>query len=807
MTTVGPPAYRRSGGGRDVRLVRWRSVVRTTRLALLIALAAACFGPDEARGQSRPVQPVLRAGVIGLGWPPYVAPSMLRGDEDSLVAAAEASIRAGRPWRATQMLAPVLRNASNRTPRAVLVAARAASAWEGWGEVVRLLLGEPRLDSVFDGEGHALLARAALATNRRDLDSVALDHAQRAVAASPNSHARAGRLVVLARAFARVGQNDSARVVWERAALSAPRVADWLLLRSARLTPSPPDRQVLFAQLTTDVARGRKPWIEAEARERFGDLPGAASLLDSLGARVEALRVRLSTPRGVEDRPAVRGELRAIVVSRSTSAAAREASALLDRFFSPLSAREQLAIARRAADVGPPSRAVAGFAAAFAAGLGTASDRYAYGRVLAALGRHDAAILQFQRAARSASLAGRARYQRARSLLRSGRPAESRSALRAIMRAEHDPASSASALFLLADLASDEGRDAAARAAFLELVRRHPASALAPRAAFRAAIIAYVHDSASRAASEFDVLRTFHARSSEALAATYWAGRAWQRAGDSARANHRWRRVLAREPYGYYAMLARARTRSQLPGLPAGVSVASNPGMDSAMARAALLEELGLVADARREYDHAEREARRSLSASLAAAAAFLAHDNGGRAIRLAAEALRHSPAPDAALYRLLYPLPYEETIRFESDAHDIDPALVAALIRQESSFVPLATSAVGARGLMQIMPAVGRQNAVARSAVAWSDALLYQPDVNVRLGTAHFAALLARYRDPARALAAYNAGESRVDRWARKPGASDAEVFVERIPYVETRDYVRIVLRNMTWYRRLYAL
>jgi soluble lytic murein transglycosylase len=45
------------------------------------------------------------------------------------------------------------------------------------------------------------------------------------------------------------------------------------------------------------------------------------------------------------------------------------------------------------------------------------------------------------------------------------------------------------------------------------------------------------------------------------------------------------------------------------------------------------------------------------------------------------------------------------------------------------------------------------------------------------------------------------------VDRWARKPGASDAEVFVERIPYVETRDYVRIVLRNMVWYRRLYAL
>ena len=107
----------------------------------------------------------------------------------------------------------------------------------------------------------------------------------------------------------------------------------------------------------------------------------------------------------------------------------------------------------------------------------------------------------------------------------------------------------------------------------------------------------------------------------------------------------------------------------------------------------------------------------------------------------------------------------------------------------------------------MQIMPAVGRRSTIARSANVWSDGLLYQPDVSLRLGTAHLAALLARYHDPARALAAYNAGESRVDRWTRKAGSPDSEVFVERIPYVETRDYVLSVLRNMTWCQRLYAL
>jgi soluble lytic murein transglycosylase len=269
----------------------------------------------------------------------------------------------------------------------------------------------------------------------------------------------------------------------------------------------------------------------------------------------------------------------------------------------------------------------------------------------------------------------------------------------------------------------------------------------------------------------------------------------------------RWHSVLAREPYGYYAMLARGRMVASLGTLPREGSVARDTAVDSAMARAALLEQLGLTDDARREYDSAERSARRSVETARATATAFWEHGLGNRAIRLAGEAFRRTAEPDITLYRLLYPLAYGETIRFESEAHRVEPALVAGLIRQESSFFPLATSRAGARGLMQIMPAVGRGSDIARSAHVWSDALLYQPDISLRLGTAHIASLLARYRDPARALAAYNAGEFRVDRWTRKPGASDVEVFVERILYVETRDYVRIVLRNMKWYQRLYAL
>jgi soluble lytic murein transglycosylase len=102
-------------------------------------------------------------------------------------------------------------------------------------------------------------------------------------------------------------------------------------------------------------------------------------------------------------------------------------------------------------------------------------------------------------------------------------------------------------------------------------------------------------------------------------------------------------------------------------------------------------------------------------------------------------------------------------------------------------------------------MPAVGRSIARARDFPLWNPALLSQPDVNIELGSSHLATLIDQYGPIEHVLAAYNAGGSRVARWREKEGASDPEVFVERIPYEETRDYVRIVLRNREFYRALY--
>jgi soluble lytic murein transglycosylase len=749
-----------------------------TKLLLLLA-ALACSRPSE----SAPV-PGARDVIVS---------------SDSSVLAAAAALGEGRAWRATELLAPALSDSARRSPEALLLGARAAAAWNGWSEVQRLLTRAPWLDTLHGGEGRVLLARAALERGERES---AVEHARLAVQSARGSRERGARLVLLARSYDRLDQRDSARAEYERAASLIPEASDWLRLRAAGVTDDSTTRAASFAALRSELARSRVRWTEALARERSGDTGGAARVYESLGARVAAVRLRLAGSPDSAGRLAARRELLAIVERRAGDA--RAAIELLDAHFAPLTPAEELAVARAA---GSTSRAAQAFSRALGAGVGTTRDRFDYATTLSRLGRDRDAVSQFARIA-TGPLAGRAAYQRARSLLRSGQGAAAITALQRVAHAHApDTAAAAPALFLLGDLASDSGNDTEARTRYRELVRRYPTSDFTPRARFRAALIALVAGDARTAARELDTLATLHPRASDALAAIYWSGRAWSAAGDTAAARERWRRIGEREPLSYYAMLA-ARRLGSAPWAPAA-SASIDPAVaavDSAMAHAALLEELGLTMEAGWEYDRIASSADSSPERALAVARAF--HDRGmpWRATALATRALSRGAPRDARTYRLLYPVAPEEVLLAESRAHGLDHALVAALIRQESGFNPRATSRVGAAGLMQLMPDVGRQIARSLDFPVWDRALLYQGDVNIRLGTMHLAALLKQYDDVTHALAAYNAGASRVTRWRRKAGTDDPELFVERIPFVETRDYVRIVLRNREMYRALYG-
>ena len=746
---------------------------------------------------------VLCSGDSCTGAPPSSDSMVVVRTADSTVVTACDELAQGRAWRATRTLEPVLADPVRRTPDVVLLAAAAAAEWQGWREVDALLNNQPWLDTLQAGQGRVLLARAALETGN---DSLARVHAEASVATAHDAAERARRFVILARALDRLMRVDSARASYLTAARGLPLIADWLALRAAALTPSAKSRAEMYDALTLPAARTRAPRVEAQTLERVThDLRAAAKAYAAVGEEVQALRLRSDAAVTSTQRAIVRNALLSIVQRAPGSGDAQQAIAVLDDRYSRLSPAANLVIARSLAISGPYPRAATSFKRAVAAGRASTRDRLTYATVLRRLDRHREAIVQLSRIKDRAS-APDADLLRARSLLELRRKAAAKSLLRSIpKRFPRDTAAAAGALYLLADLATDENRDAAARTAMLDVARRYPTSTLAASARFRAALIAYIHGKPRVAAIEFDTLAENYSRSAEALSAVYWGGRAWHRAGDKERAAVRWNQLLARDPLSYYAAQA-ARRLGEEPWAPTAMQDAFPrvPVVDSIFARADALTRLGMDAEARFEYDQALRDAGDSPPRLLATAGAFRNRAITTRSIQLGWRLIARGDR-DSRAYRLVYPISMGDALVAEARARRVDPALVAAIIRQESSFNPRATSGPGARGLMQVMPKIG--GAIARSLgyPYWSPELLYEPDVNLQIGVNHLRSMLSG-RPIVRALAAYNAGDGRVARWSRKAGTDDPEVFVERIPFAETRDYVRIVLRNRDLYRALYG-
>jgi len=154
-------------------------------------------------------------------------------------------------------------------------------------------------------------------------------------------------------------------------------------------------------------------------------------------------------------------------------------------------------------------------------------------------------------------------------------------------------------------------------------------------------------------------------------------------------------------------------------------------------------------------------------------------------------------------IWNLFYPVRHWKIISARAARTDVDPALILGLIRQESSFNEKARSPANARGLMQIIPSTGLRLARQAGIKGYRTDKLYQAETNIILGTNYLSSLIKRYGKLEFALAAYNAGGSRVDLWRKKFGDVDMPEFVEQIPFSETRGYVKQVLGN----RALYAL
>ena len=146
---------------------------------------------------------------------------------------------------------------------------------------------------------------------------------------------------------------------------------------------------------------------------------------------------------------------------------------------------------------------------------------------------------------------------------------------------------------------------------------------------------------------------------------------------------------------------------------------------------------------------------------------------------------------------RLWYPLRYEQIVRGHARNYDLDPALLAAVIYQESKFKASARSSSGAVGLMQLLPSTAEGIALHTGGTAFRVNDLYDPEINVRYGAWYLRHLIEKYGDEETALAAYNAGQDNVDRW-RRDGVG--------IQFPETRAYIKRVEELKRIYRNAYG-
>lgn len=730
-----------------------------------------------------------------------VGDELLISRGETLAERADSMVRAGHPWRATVLLSGRLAAPENASPDQVLMGARAAAGWGGWNEVERLLRPATWLDQRYAGEGRELLARSALERN-----ADALPDARLAVQRASSEQSRAVRLVLLARAQDRANAFDSASASYLAAAMRLPLASDWLRLRAAGVVGDSSARAALFARLTSPVARARIIPTDAQARERSKDYDGAARQYRRAGLDGAAFRVEALAAADSNARAALASRIVARLAAPPPHGEVRQTLDVLDKL-GPITVSQELVVARAAANAGIAARAITGFSRVAAAAPLAPDDEMSYAAALSRAGRFAEAARAYASVTPASALAPAAAYQQARTLVQAGDGAGARDALRGVLAHYAGTRDAeAPALLLLADLQVDDGELDAASHALREVLAKYPNIALASVARFRLGLIEW-NAAPAAAAATFDSLSALSPTSDEGVAARYWAGRALERMNKRLEAESRWRKLVQTNPLSYYAMLAAARLHVVAWTPPAGPDSAEHlPVIDSAVGRVTTLQRLGMDVEARLELDALAARADRSAAETPAVAQALLQLGDPARALRVALAAIEHGSV-SRSLLRVAYPLLHGDALVEESKRNGLDPALVAGLIRQESSWNPRAVSIASARGLMQLLPSVGAAIASSRKYPLWNPALLFDPDVSLELGTSHFASSLKRDTPPARALAAYNAGASRVTRWTRRPGSDDPELFTEWIPFTETRDYVRIVQRNAEVYRALYQL
>jgi soluble lytic murein transglycosylase len=484
-----------------------------------------------------------------------------------------------------------------------------------------------------------------------------------------------------------------------------------------------------------------------------------------------------------------------------------------------LTTEEQLQLAQRLADAGEQTAASRVLEGLLAQGPELAVRHRALARLAPMLGRlarSDEAIARLDAALAEPVTPWRPAllYELARLLHRSGQTSRGATVYERLLAEHPDAPNVAEAALNLARARADLGQFDGAREAFQLVLTRHPESPAAASARWELAWLEYRAGRLRDAALAFRQLST--TVPSARLAGLYWSGRTLDQLGEKAAALALYRDVLSRGPHGYYGILAARRVRENPPApVAAALKLTPDPvkllRSESRYQRALALNSIGFDGFAILELETLGRDAVGDSDRAWALGWAFADLGEAGRSLRYLRRALgaaveAGAPGLPPRLWQLYYPLGYAESVRSAARAAGVDPYYVAAVIREESSYDPRARSGVGAIGLMQLMPDTARHVAQDLGRPLAEIATVWEPSVNITLGSRYLAQLQARFQDPLLAVAAYNAGPHRVQRWVADRPRVDMEEFVDQIPFDETRAFAKRVFTSWHHYRRLYG-
>ena len=357
------------------------------------------------------------------------------------------------------------------------------------------------------------------------------------------------------------------------------------------------------------------------------------------------------------------------------------------------------------------------------------------------------------------------------------------------------------------------------------LATHFPTNKNAAAAHWRAGWLSYRQGLYPNASRLFDEQIRLYPEAKETVSALYWRGRLYETLDHKPeRAAANYRAILRAYQHFFYAQMSRQRLaalgdapvaspepqldRFQPPTVPPLME--SFPTDSPHLAKARLLANAGLNDYIAQEIAADPDSANWS---ALAEAQIYASYGETFRAMRSLKRALPYAASASVksiplAYWRILFPEPYWATIKAESAKNNLDPYLVASLIRQESEFNPSAISPANAYGLMQLLPSVGKSLAREEGMSGFQTFQLLDPATNIRLGTRYLRKTLDHFGGVTEyALAAYNAGDSRVTDWQAAGPYQGIDEFVESIPFTETREYVLAILRNIETYKAIDAV